>query len=42
MLEDLARRKLEARAQELKSKAVDDAKKRLEDELRKGLKGLFK
>jgi len=42
MLEDLARRKLEARAQELKNKAVDDAKKRLEDELRKGLKGLFK
>lgn len=42
MLEDLARRKLEARAQELKDKAVDDAKVRLQKELEKGLKGLFK
>jgi AsmA protein len=42
MLEDLARRKLEARAQELKDKAVDDAKVRLQKEFEKGLKGLFK
>ncbi|HEY0665818.1 MAG TPA: AsmA family protein [Gallionella sp.] len=42
MLEELARRKLAAKAQELKNKAVEDARTRLQEELQKGLKGLFK
>ncbi len=42
MLQDLARRKIESRAEEIKKKVVDDAKTRLQEELEKGLKGLFK
>ena len=42
MLADLAKQKLEARKEELKSRAKEEAKTKAEDALKQGLKNLFK
>ena len=42
MLVDVAKQKIEAKKEELKDKAKEDAKAKLQEELKKGLKGLFK
>ncbi|MDO8261761.1 MAG: AsmA family protein [Gallionella sp.] len=42
LLADVAKQKLEAKKEELKDKAREEAKTRLQEELKKGLKGLFK
>jgi AsmA protein len=39
---DVAKQKLEAKKDEVKAKVQEDAKARLQEELKKGLKGLFK
>ena len=42
MLVDVAKQKIEAKKEEVKAKVKEDAKARLQEELQKGLKGLFK